>query len=124
VFHQALKNLGRYEWRGLPFSAWLLRIARNAIADAAPKLAREQSLDDEESADEKAGMDQVEHRVMLLRLVQTLPPDQQRVIRMRFAEEKSIREIATALGKSEGAVKQLQFRALEKLRKRMEGAND
>jgi DNA-directed RNA polymerase specialized sigma24 family protein len=42
---------------------------------------------------------------------------------MRFAEEKSIREIATELGRSEGAVKQLQFRALEKLRAQMEGAN-
>jgi RNA polymerase sigma-70 factor, ECF subfamily len=123
VFHQALKNLSRYEWRGVPFAAWLLRIARNAIADEAHRLAREQSLGDEESADNRAGMDQVEHRASLFRLVETLPADQQRVIRMRFAEEKSIREIATALGKSEGAVKQLQFRALEKLRARVEGAN-
>jgi RNA polymerase sigma-70 factor, ECF subfamily len=123
VFHQALKNLGRYEWRGVPFAAWLLRIARNAIADEGHKLAREQSLDDQDSVDERAGMDQVEHRAMLFRLVDTLPVDQQRVVRMRFAEEKSIREIAAALGKSEGAVKQLQFRALEKLRALMEGAN-
>ena len=49
--------------------------------------------------------------------------DQRRVIGMRFAEEKSIREIAQALGRSEGAVKQLQFRALQNLRARMEGAN-
>jgi RNA polymerase sigma-70 factor, ECF subfamily len=123
VFHQALKNLGRYEWRGVPFAAWLLRIARNAITDEAHKLAREQSLGDDDSADQKAGMDHVEHRAMLFRLVQALPADQQRVVRLRFAEEKSIREIAAALGKSEGAVKQLQFRALEKLRALVEGAN-
>lgn len=123
VFHQALKNLGRYEWRGVPFAAWLLRIARNAITDEAHQLAREQSLGDEDSADEKAGMAHIEHRAMLFRLVATLPDDQQRVIRMRFGEEKSIREIAAALGKSEGAVKQLQFRALEKLRAVVEGAN-
>lgn len=123
VFHQALKNLNRYEWRGVPFAAWLLRIARNAIADEAHKLAREQSLGDEESPDERAGMEQIEHRATLFRLVAALPDEQQRVIRMRFAEEKSIREIATALEKSEGAVKQLQFRALEKLRALVEGAN-
>lgn len=123
VFHQALKNLGRYEWRGIPFAAWLLRIAANAIADAAHKLGREQSLADEETVDERANMQQVEQRASLFSLVRTLAPDQQKVIRMRFAEEKSIREIAAKLGKSEGAVKQLQFRALEKLRARMEGAD-
>jgi len=55
--------------------------------------------------------------------IDQLPQDQRRVIGMRFAEEKSIREIATELGRSEGAVKQLQYRALQNLRARMEGAN-
>jgi len=55
--------------------------------------------------------------------VERLPADQRRVIALRFAEEKSIREIAAELGRSEGAVKQLQFRALQNLRARMEGAN-
>jgi RNA polymerase sigma-70 factor (ECF subfamily) len=45
-----------------------------------------------------------------------LPEDQRRVIVLRFAEEKSIREIAEELGRSEGAVKQLQFRGLQTLR--------
>jgi len=56
-------------------------------------------------------------RALLFRLVDELAEDQLRVLVMRFAEEKSIREIAEALGRSEGAVKQLQFRALENLRK-------
>jgi RNA polymerase sigma-70 factor (ECF subfamily) len=60
---------------------------------------------------------------LLFSMVEQLPADQRRVIGMRFAEEKSIREIATELGRSEGAVKQLQFRALQNLRARMEGAN-
>jgi RNA polymerase sigma-70 factor (ECF subfamily) len=59
----------------------------------------------------------------LLQLVDRLPDDQRRVIVMRFAEQKSIREIAQELNRTEGAVKQLQFRALEKLRASMEGAN-
>ena len=45
------------------------------------------------------------------------------MIAMRFAEEKSIREIAQAMGRTEGAIKQLQFRALQNLRSRLEGAN-
>jgi RNA polymerase sigma-70 factor (ECF subfamily) len=65
----------------------------------------------------------IDHQSRLFKLVDQLPSDQRRVITMRFAEEKSIREIATELGRSEGAVKQLQFRALEKLRAQMEGAN-
>ena len=123
VFHQALKNLNRYEWRGVPFAAWLLRIASNAIADHMHKAVREQSLAEGEDVDPKAGMQEVEQRATLFALVSTLPADQQTVIRMRFAEEKSIREIAKALGRTEGAVKQLQFRALEKLRAQTERAH-
>jgi RNA polymerase sigma-70 factor (ECF subfamily) len=68
-------------------------------------------------------LEEIEQQGRLFRLVEQLPADQRRVIGMRFAEEKSIREIATELGRSEGAVKQLQFRALQNLRARMEGAN-
>jgi len=53
-------------------------------------------------------------------LVRELPADQQRVIQMRFAEEKSIREIAQELRRSEGAIKQLQFRGLQTLRASLE----
>jgi len=117
VFHQALANLARYEWRGLPFAAWLLRIASNAIADSWKFKAREQgnpSSDEPLSPD--IDMEDVEQRARLFRLVTTLPDDQRRVIDMRFAQEKSIREIAKELGRTDGAVKQLQFRGLETLR--------
>ena len=123
VFHQALKNLNRYEWRGVPFAAWLLRIASNAIADHMRQAAREQNLAEDEDVDPKGGMQEVEQRATLFAMVSTLPADQQTVIRMRFAEEKSIREIAKALGRTEGAVKQLQFRALDKLRAQTERAH-
>ncbi len=56
---------------------------------------------------------------MLFQLVDRLPLDQRIVIRRRFVEQKSIREIAQELGRSEGAVKQLQFRALETLRSKV-----
>jgi RNA polymerase sigma-70 factor (ECF subfamily) len=58
-------------------------------------------------------------RADLFRLVAELPAEQRKVIEMRFAAERSIREIAAELGRSEGAVKQLQLRALQSLRKRI-----
>ena len=61
----------------------------------------------------------IEDRALLFRLVDDLPPDQRRVIVMRFAEERSIRDVAQTLGRSEGAVKQLQWRALQTLRAQM-----
>jgi RNA polymerase sigma-70 factor (ECF subfamily) len=117
VFHQALANLARFEWRGLPFAAWLLRIASNAIADSWKSKAREQgNPSSDELLSHDADMEDVEQRAKLFRLVTTLPSDQRRVIDMRFAQEKSVREIADELGRTDGAVKQLQFRGLESLR--------
>jgi RNA polymerase sigma-70 factor, ECF subfamily len=122
VFHKALANIRQFEWRGVPFVAWLFRIAANAIADRSRRAAKEVVEDPPEDSTEM-NVEAIDHQSRLFKLVHQLPSDQRRVITMRFAEEKSIREIATELGRSEGAVKQLQFRALEKLRAQMEGAN-
>jgi RNA polymerase sigma-70 factor (ECF subfamily) len=122
VFHKALANIRQFEWRGVPFVAWLFRIAANAIADRSRRAAKEVVEDPPEGSTEM-NVEANDHQSRLFKLVDQLPSDQRRVITMRFAEEKSIREIATELGRSEGAVKQLQFRALEKLRAQMEGAN-
>ncbi len=120
VFHKASANLPRFKWRGVPFAAWLFRIAANMIADRAKQSAHEKDPGGAESKAELAAqqpaLEADENRARLFRLVQMLPPDQQRVIALRFAEEKSIREIAQELGRSEGAVKQLQFRGLQNLR--------
>ena len=59
----------------------------------------------------------------MFRLVKILPDEQSRVVVLRFVEQKSIKEVAKEIGKTEGAVKQLQFRALSSLKARMEGAN-
>ena len=119
VFHSALKNLSGFEWRGAPFAAWLLRIAANAIADRgkrASKLEEIKLREIEEHDSSAADLAEVEHRARLFKLVEKLPGDQRRVITMRFAQQKSIAEIAGAIGRSEGAVKQLQFRGLQSLR--------
>ena len=90
VFREALAGIGKFEWRGVPFAAWLMEIERNAT---------------------------------LLQLVNRLPEAQFRVIHMRFVEQKSIREIAQDMQRSEGAVKQLQLRAIENLRAQMDSAH-
>jgi RNA polymerase sigma-70 factor (ECF subfamily) len=123
VFHKALASLPGYECRGAPFSAWLLRIAANAVFDRGKRAAREVSPDGTPELGVEPDMEAIEHRAMLFRLVSELPGNQRRVIRERFVEEKSIREIAQGLGRSEGAVKQLQFRALQSLREQMEGGD-
>lgn len=125
TFHQALANLKRFEWRGIPFAAWLFRIAGNLISDRWQRTGREVSDDAQlESAQvSPAEIEEVERRATLFRLVNTLPEEQRRVVVLRFVEQKSIKEVAGAIRKTEGAVKQLQFRALTNLRARMEGAD-
>lgn len=121
VFREALAGIGRFEWRGVPFAAWLLRIASRAIADHWKRAGRESGNPRPESG--QAGPDEMERNAMLFQLVNRLPETQFRVIHMRFVEQKSIREIAQEMGRSEGAVKQLQLRAIENLRAQMEGAD-
>lgn len=125
VFHQALANLGKFKWKGSPFAAWLYRIAANAIVDQAKRKQRESSEQPEPTAESATAVDleEVERRARLFSAVDRLPEDQRLVISLRFADEKSIREIAETLGRSEGAVKQLQFRGLENLRNRLTKSN-
>jgi RNA polymerase sigma-70 factor (ECF subfamily) len=127
VFHHALSNLKRFEWRGIPFAAWLFRIAGNLISDRWQRKSRENVVDEPEMIESApasgAELEEVERRATLFRLVDTLPAEQRQVVVLRFVEEKSIKEVAREIRKTEGAVKQLQFRALTSLRARMEGAD-
>jgi RNA polymerase sigma-70 factor, ECF subfamily len=122
VFHQALAHLPQFEWRGVPFAAWLYRIAGNAVADHYQRGARERSVP-ADAAVPDTDLALVERRASISRAVRDLPPDQRRVILMRFSEDRSIAQIARELGRSEGAVKQLQFRALQTLRARLDEAH-
>jgi RNA polymerase sigma-70 factor (ECF subfamily) len=118
VFEQALSTIGSFEWRGVPLAAWLFRIASNALTDHWRDRARH-AHDSAPDAPDSSELEQIERRLTLYRHVEQLPDVQQQVIRMRFIEEKKIHEVAAALGRSEGAVKQLQLRALQSLRKSM-----
>jgi len=126
VFRKALANIDRFKWTGAPFGPWLLRIASNVIADRAKRQAKDGVRVDEPSLElaarsnsrqtQQTELEESERRAWVIRQVDELPDDQRRVVRLRFAEEKSISEIAAELGRSEGAVKQLQFRAFQTLR--------
>ena len=118
VFHQALARLQNYEWRGVPFSAWLIRIAANAMTSHEHESDAPVPEDVEDTNEED-----IEQCAALSQLVHELPEDQRRIVILRFVEQKSIKEIAQEIRRTEGAVKQLQFRALKKLRAQMEGAD-
>jgi RNA polymerase sigma-70 factor (ECF subfamily) len=123
VFHKALAALPAFQFRGAAFATWLLRIAANALADRYRRGTHEVLL----GADAPEPMvepeaERSDRHADLFRFVNDLPPDQRRVIVERFVEQRSIREIALRLNRTEGAVKQLQLRALQNLRVRMEGA--
>jgi RNA polymerase sigma-70 factor, ECF subfamily len=120
VFREALAGIGKFKWRGVPFTGWLLGIASRTIADHLKRSGREAANSTNEL--ERSSTNEIEQRAMLFQLVERLPEAQFRVIHMRFVEQKSIREIAQVLGRSEGAVKQLQLRAIENLRAQLEGA--
>jgi len=131
VFQQALANLERFQWRGVPFAAWLLRIAANTLADRWQRFAKFTAADPEEldSAQQKVDMaagkhDDLERRTLLFQLVERLPDDQRLVIVRRFVDQRSLQEIALEMQRSEGAIKQLQFRALQTLRSKVRSQHE
>jgi RNA polymerase sigma-70 factor (ECF subfamily) len=119
VFREALSSLPKFEWQGVPFIAWLLRIASRQLAGHYQRQHREVAVPE----DAEAEVADLERSALLSQLVDRLPEAQFQVIYMRFVEQKSIREIAEYLGRTEGAVKQLQFRAVETLRAQWEGTH-
>jgi RNA polymerase sigma-70 factor (ECF subfamily) len=127
VFVKALHSIDRYQERGLPFVAFLYRIARNAAIDRSRTLKQPLSVD--ELVTEPRSGQNVEaeatlavDRSILLAALGKLKPEHRDVIVMRFIEGLGALEVAAALGKSEGAIRTLQHRALERLRKEFEGA--
>jgi RNA polymerase sigma-70 factor, ECF subfamily len=127
VFVKALHSIDRYQDRGLPFVAFLYRIARNAAIDRSRTLKQPLSVD--ELVTEPASRQNVEadaalavDRSILLAALTKLKTEHRDVIVMRFIEGYSALEVAAALGKTEGAVRTLQHRALERLRQEFDGA--
>ena len=134
VVFKAMKNLRRFEWRGVPFSSWLFRIATHEIANHYSNTRQGQfsleevsdsiSIDDcpaeSDVHEAEADLRRHEEYLSLHASISRLPVKYQEVITLRFFEDKQINEIAQILGKREGTVKSLLHRAVKKLGKLME----
>ncbi|MFC2011505.1 sigma-70 family RNA polymerase sigma factor [Chloroflexota bacterium] len=124
VFLKALKSISSFKWKGVPFSAWLYRIAHNQVVDYLRKSKKTPSPLNDESllSDDSKGNPQLlaEHSLnidILLSATQRLTEAQREVISLRFTSGLSTAEVASIMGKSQGAIKALQHSAIVALRK-------
>jgi RNA polymerase sigma-70 factor (ECF subfamily) len=122
TFYRALRHLQRYQDRGLPFSAWLYRIAHNLVANWHRDRSRRQVIALDEVAlvsprpDPEGKLELEDNQKRLLRLIRRESPDRQQLLILKFVEQMSNREIAQIMGRSEGAIKSLYHRTLLALR--------
>ena len=121
TFAKAIEELPRFEWRGVPYSAWLYRVATNLVTrerrrpgwvELDPRL--QSGLEGPSELAERGDRD-----AEVRRAVAALPGDQRQVVMLRFGGEMTCREIGDVMGRSEGAVKLLTFRALTAMRRRL-----
>ena len=125
TFLKMLEAIGRFRWRSAPFSAWLFRIAHNLAMDhfrASKRWQLEEEVPepepDEATSAEAIAFDSIDRKSML-ELIDDLSNEQQQVLTLKFVFGFSNGEAATILGKTEGAVKSLQHRALTSLQKQV-----
>src|SRR5688572_28635508 len=122
VFVKALEALPRYEARGVPFGGWLFRLARNVVIDHVRTRREHTTLD---VVAERAGTDDGPDELALMRqemdsvvmALRRLTPEQREAIELRFFAGLSAKEAAEAMGRQEGTVRGLQFRAIAALRR-------
>jgi RNA polymerase sigma-70 factor (ECF subfamily) len=120
-----LESIKRFRWRSAPFSAWLFRIAHNLAMDhfrASRRWQPEEEVPEpageEEPSAEAAALQSI-GRQSMLELIESLSPEQQQVLTLKFVFNFPNAEVATILGKTEGAIKSLQHRALVSLQKQL-----
>ena len=126
TFVRGLRAIQRFNWQGKDFGAWLTTIARNLVADHFKSSRARLEIVAETIPEGKATVASPEQEVlalisneMLFEAVNSLPNEQRDCILMRFIQGLSIAQTAAALGRSEGAIKQLQLRAVRSLAKTM-----
>ncbi|HSR46364.1 MAG TPA: sigma-70 family RNA polymerase sigma factor [Anaerolineales bacterium] len=128
VFQRALRHVGRYQDKGVPFSAWLYRIAHNLVANWHRDRSRRPIVPLEDhvlpsapgSLPEAAALASEEQRV-LLEAVRRLPEERQQLLILKFVERLSNAEIGVIMGRTEGAIKSLYHRTLNTLRDDLTG---
>jgi RNA polymerase sigma-70 factor (ECF subfamily) len=125
TFLKMLEAIGRFRWRSVPFSAWLFRIAHNVAMDhfrATRRIQLEEEVperrDSVESSAEEEAMESI-GRASMFELIERLSPDQQQVLTLKFVFNFSNAEVGAILGKTEGAIKSLQHRALASLHRQL-----
>lgn len=130
VFYRALHHIHTYTDRGVPFSAWLYRIAHNLVANWHRDRSRHQEipLSDAPTLHYKGeppevALMQTQERDGLLRLIRHLPSERQHLLILKFLEHMSNSEIGETMGRSEGAVKSLYHRTLLALRDELEDSD-
>src|SRR6266705_5345314 len=125
TFMKMLESIKRFRWQSAPFSAWLFRIAHNLAMDHFRAARRWQPEEDvpeppgEEEPSAEAQALQSIGRHSMLELIENLSQEQQQVLTLKFVFNFPNAEVATILGKSEGAIKSLQHRALVSLQKQI-----
>jgi len=124
VFLKALQSISSFKWKGIPFSAWLYRIAHNQVVDYLRKKKNRPAtlLDDSlVSSNSDSNPQLMTERNLdieqLLSATQRLTEAQREVISLRFAGELSTAQVAKIMGRSQGAIKALQHSAIVALRK-------
>ena len=126
TFLKMLEAINKFRWQSAPFSAWLFRIAHNLAMDhfrANKRWQPEEEVPEpeaDESTSAEAGAFESIGRKSMLDLIEDLSPEQQQVLTLKFVFNFANAEAATILGKTEGAVKSLQHRALVTLHKKLE----
>jgi len=123
AYRRALIHLPKYEHRGRPFEAWLCTIVRNLARDGGRRNGRETPLMDHDCpVDAFPGADLLrgERAAVVHGALARLSPVQRRVVVLRFGHQRSCRDIGEELGKTESAVKQLTYRAVNRLRQILE----
>jgi len=127
TFHQALGNIGRYVDQGVPFAAWLYRIAHNLVANHHRARSRWKltSLEDLELAGKAAdgperSAETREKQRALWSAIRRQPEERQRLLVLKFADRLSNDEIGRLMGRTESSIKSLYFRTLKSLRADLE----
>jgi RNA polymerase sigma-70 factor, ECF subfamily len=126
TFVKMLESIGKFRWQSAPFSAWLFRIAHNLAIDhfrAGKRWQLEEEVPEpeaDESTSAEARAFEAIGRKSMLELIEDLSPEQQQVLTLKFVFNFANAEAATILGKTEGAIKSLQHRALVSLQKQLE----
>ncbi|MBN2257332.1 MAG: sigma-70 family RNA polymerase sigma factor [Anaerolineaceae bacterium] len=123
VFYRAIEHIKRYRQRGVPFSAWLYRIAHNLVANWHRDRQRRQEVPIDDVINLQAKIDPPELTMMntmdverLMKVIQSLSPERQELIILKFVQELSNAEIGRIMRRSEGAIKSLYHRTLLSLR--------